>query len=138
MPAPPPSAARSVAPPSSRRAPPPLPSTPNVAAAPPEFTKMGTMSLAKRLVLTYQGQTYDVDKEHFIIGRSKGQADRLVDEANVSRQHAANERIGSINYLDELGSTNGVFVGGDRVTRRALVDGDTIIITTHRIACRLG
>lgn len=99
---------------------------------------MGSMSLAKRLVLTYLGQTYDVDKEHFILGRSKGQADLRIDDANVSRQHAAIERIGSIFYLVDLGSTNGVYVGTDRVTRRALADGDTIVITSHRITCKLG
>ena len=104
----------------------------------PGMLPLGSMALAKRLVLTFQGQSYDVDKEHFIIGRSKGQADLRIDDANVSRQHAAIERIGSIYYLIDLGSTNGVYVGDDRVTRRALVDGDTIVITTHRIFCRLG
>ena len=140
MPAPPPSAARSLAPPSSRRAPPPLPSTPNMPMAPQAMPlgSMGSMSLSKRLVLTYEGQSYDVDKEHFIIGRSKGQADLRIDDANVSRQHAAIERIGSIYYLVDLGSTNGVYVGDDRVTRRALADGDTIVITNHRISCQLG
>lgn len=146
IPAPPPAAARSVAPPSSRRAPPPLPSTPpmqsmpstpNMPIAPPGMA-LGSLGLSKRLVLTFEGQSYDVDKEHFTIGRSKGQADLRVDDANVSRQHAAIERIGSIYYLVDLGSTNGVYIGDDRVTRRALADGDTIIITTHRITCRLG
>lgn len=103
----------------------------------PPGAPMGAMSLAKRLVLTYGGQRYEVDKEHFILGRSKGQADLRIDDANVSRQHAAIERIGSIYYLVDLGSTNGVYVGDDRVTRRALADGDVIVITSHRIACSL-
>lgn len=139
--APPPPRSASLAPPSSRRAPPPLPSTPHMPLAAPAASMgmpMGSMSLAKRLVLTYLGQTYDVDKEHFILGRSKGQADLRIDDANVSRQHAAIERIGSIFYLVDLGSTNGVYVGTDRVTRRALADGDTIVITSHRITCKLG
>lgn len=123
-------------PPSSRRAPPPLPSTPMVPIVPPGAA-IGTLSLAKRLVLSYAGQRYDVDKEHFIIGRSKTQADLRINDANVSRQHAAIERIGSIYYLVDLGSTNGVYVGDDRVTRRALVDGDEIVITSHRIVCSL-
>jgi neural Wiskott-Aldrich syndrome protein len=134
-PPPAPRSAGSLHPPSSRRAPPPLPSTPQMPIAP---QSMGSMSLSKRLVLTFEGQTYDVDKEHFILGRSKGQADLRIDDPNVSRQHAAIERIGSIYYLVDLGSTNGVYVGDDRVTRRALADGDTIVITTHRISCRLG
>jgi pSer/pThr/pTyr-binding forkhead associated (FHA) protein len=99
---------------------------------------MGTLSLAKRLVLTHEGRSVEVDKEHFIIGRSKGQADLRIDDPNVSRQHAAIERIGSIYYLVDLGSTNGVYVGDDRVTRRALVDGDVIAVASHRIACSLG
>ena len=121
------------APPPSRRAPPPLPSTP---IAPP-YVGAGSMPFAKRLALVFDGRRYEVDKEHFIIGRSKSQADLRVDDTNVSRQHAAVERIGSIYYLVDLGSTNGVYVGDDRVTRRALADGDVIVITSHSITCQL-
>lgn len=121
-------AAAAPPPPASRRAPPPLPSSP---MAPP------SMSLAKRLTLAFEGRTYAVDKEHFIIGRSKTQADLRIDDPNVSRQHASIERIGSIYYLVDLGSTNGVYVADDKVTRRALADGDVIVVTTHRIHCTL-
>jgi hypothetical protein len=123
-------------PPPSRRAPPPLPSTPMIPIVPPGAT-IGSMSLAKSLSLVHEGRRFEVDKEHFIIGRSKSQADLRVDDTNVSRQHAAIERIGSIYYLVDLGSTNGVYVGDDRVTRRALADGDVIVITSHSITCLL-
>lgn len=91
----------------------------------------------KRLVLTYQGRAHEVDKDRFLLGRSKTQADLRLDDANVSRQHAVIERVGSAWYVVDLGSTNGVQVQGERVTRRALSDGDRIVITTHEIRCSL-
>lgn len=90
---------------------------------------------ARRLVLTYHGRPQTVDKERFLIGRSKTQADLRLDDPNVSRQHAVIERVGSAWYIVDLGSTNGVLVAGERVARRALSDGDVIVITTHEIRC---
>ena len=92
---------------------------------------------AKQLVLSYQGQHYPVDKDRFLIGRSKTQSDLRLDDPNVSRQHAAIERVGSAWYVVDLGSTNGVHVAGERVARRALSDGDRLVITTHEIRCTL-
>ena len=92
---------------------------------------------AKRLVLTYQGKPHQVDKDRFLLGRSKTQADLRLDDANVSRQHAVIERVGAAWYVVDLGSTNGVQVAGERVARRALADGDLIVITTHEIRCSL-
>jgi hypothetical protein len=92
-------------------------------------------SAGRRLVLTYQGRPQTVDKERFLIGRSKTQADLRLDDPNVSRQHAVIERVGSAWYIVDLGSTNGVLVAGERVTRRALSDGDVIVITSHEIRC---
>lgn len=85
------------------------------------------------LSLTYRGQTFNVDKDHFILGRSKTNADVVLDDSNVSRQHAAIERAGDAWYIVDLGSTNGIYIGGVRVTRQRLEDGDVIEITTHQI-----
>jgi predicted component of type VI protein secretion system len=94
-------------------------------------------SSSRHLVLEYRGHSYAVDKERFLVGRSKTQADLRLDDANVSRQHAAIEHVGSAWYIVDLGSTNGVQVAGERVSRRALSDGDVIVITTHEIRCTL-
>jgi len=91
----------------------------------------------KRLVLAYQGRQYPVEKERFLLGRSKTQSDLRLDDPNVSRQHAAIERVGAAWYVVDLGSTNGVHVAGERVARRALSDGDVIVITSHEIRCTL-
>lgn len=94
-------------------------------------------SAAKQLVLTYRGQSHPVDKERFLLGRSKTQADLRLDDPNVSRQHAVIERVGSAWYIVDLGSTNGVIVAGERVARRAISDGDVLVITTHEVHCSL-
>jgi hypothetical protein len=91
----------------------------------------------RRLMLTYQGRPNGVDKDRYLIGRSKTQADLRLDDPNVSRQHAVIEKVGSAYYLVDLGSTNGVHIAGERVARRALVDGDVITITSHEIRVSL-
>lgn len=122
------------APPSSRGQPPPLP--PRQLSA--ETAKVGPKGpLGARLAIVYQNQSMEVTRERWIIGRSKSQADTRVDDSNVSRQHAAIERVNGVWYVVDLGSTNGVWVGGERVVRRALVDGDVIEITTHQLRIRL-
>jgi hypothetical protein len=90
------------------------------------------------LTLVYQGRSYIVEKDRFLLGRSKSQADLRLDDANVSRQHAMIEHVNGAYYIVDLGSTNGVWVQGERVARRPLRDGDVLEITTHKIQVRLG
>jgi hypothetical protein len=126
-PPPPPPSASNMPTGQRRHAPPPLPSSPMMAAP----------SMGGHLSLTYRGQGYDVNKDHFILGRSKTNADLILDDSNVSRQHAAIERGPDGWYIVDLGSTNGVYIGGVRVTRQRVEDGDVIEITTHQIFCTL-
>lgn len=126
---------------SSGALPPPLP------LAPPSRMPPGAQRVreaareapsdARQLVLEYRGRAHAVEKERFLLGRSKTQADLRLDDPNVSRQHAVIERVGAAFYIVDLGSTNGVHIGGERVARRALSDGDVIVITTHEIRCTL-
>jgi hypothetical protein len=133
---PPPNRGGMSAPPSGRSMPPPLPpSDPYMGAAPPYAQSRGRV--ATMLSLTYENRSVDVTKDRFILGRSKTQADLVLDDANVSRQHAAIERVGETWFLADLGSTNGCYVEGQRVSRRPIADGDIIEITTHQIRCTL-
>lgn len=95
----------------------------------------GSNPAMKRLHLTHNGRQVEVDKERFVLGRSKTQADLRLEDPNVSRQHAAIERVGTAWYVVDLGSTNGIFVNGQRVARHALRDGDLIVITSQEIRC---
>lgn len=122
-------------PPPPRSAPPPLPPEPYAQNANPYAQSRGRV--ASQLSLTYLNQTVDVTKDRFLLGRSKSQADLVLDDPNVSRQHAAIERVGDTWVLADLGSTNGCYVDGQRVSRRQLADGDVIEITTHQVRCTL-
>jgi hypothetical protein len=122
---------RAPMPPPRSVAPPPLPVDPMV----PAYNARARAPAG--LALTYNGRAVDVTKERFVLGRSKTQADLVLDDPNVSRQHAAIERAGDAWFLADLGSTNGCYIGGQRVSRRQIVDGDVIEITTHQIRCAL-
>ena len=153
MPAPPPPPGRSgaarypsggapMAPPMRGMAPPPRSMPPPLPPSDPMMPAAGGYGsprgrVATQLTLTYNGRSVEVTKERFLLGRSKSQADLVLDDANVSRQHAAIERVGDTWILADLGSTNGCYVDGQRVSRRQIEDGDVIEITTHQIRCTL-
>ena len=127
-------------PPAPRSMPPPLPpSDPLMPAAQSYGSPRGGRAQAapERLTLSYNGRHVDVTKERFILGRSKTQADLVLEDPNVSRQHAAIERVGNDWFLADLGSTNGCYIDGQRVSRRKIADGDVIEITTHQVRCTL-
>ncbi len=52
--------------------------------------------------------------------------DLVLDAEDVSRRHARVRAEGSSHTLEDLGSTNGTFVGEERVTARALAPGDLV------------
>jgi hypothetical protein len=110
---------------------------PSRGAPPPRALGSGPNVNGTSLSLTFGSQSYPVNKDRFMLGRSKSQADLVLNDSNVSRQHAAIERVGDAWMLVDLGSTNGCFIDGQRVTRRAISDGDVIEITTHKIRCTL-
>ncbi|MCI0339633.1 MAG: ATP-binding protein [Planctomycetales bacterium] len=64
-------------------------------------------------------------KQRTIIGRSR-QADILLADPLVSREHALVLRKGTQYVLEDLGSANGVLVNGSPVVREALAEGDVL------------
>lgn len=68
-----------------------------------------------------------------IVGRDAA-ADIVIDTPNVSRQHARIEATADGWYITDLGSTNGTWLNGDRVTGRMLVKaGDDVRVGPHRL-----
>jgi hypothetical protein len=53
----------------------------------------------------------------------------LVEEM-VSRRHAHIEMKGGVVHVEDLGSTNGTFVNGERVQKASLTEGDRLLIGT--------
>lgn len=66
-------------------------------------------------------------EERTTIGRHPHN-DIVLAHSAVSGEHAAISFIGGAAVIDDLGSTNGTFVNGQRVERQLLADGDQIAI----------
>ncbi len=71
------------------------------------------------------GARYKLRSGVMTIGRLST-SDIVIDDQNVSRQHAELHPAGDSYQLIDLGSTNGCKVNGRRIERQVLVDGDEI------------
>jgi hypothetical protein len=85
------------------------------------------------LTIHYQGETFPVTKDRFIIGRGKQSSDLTIKDPNVSRQHAMIEFSGGQYYIVDMGSTNGVEYHGQRVQRKVINEGDTFKVCDHEL-----
>ncbi len=71
-------------------------------------------------------QVYDLGSSRVTIGTGAGN-DLLLDEPTASRRHAALERRAGRWYVVDLGSTNGTYINGRRVTAPAPLErGDEL------------
>jgi hypothetical protein len=78
-------------------------------------------------VLSWSGKRRVLDKKRAVLGRSRD-ADVQIEDPNVSRRHAEVVQEGSAYWVIDLGSTNGVEVGGRRVQRAKLDEGASFTI----------
>lgn len=73
-------------------------------------------------------QTFDLVASPMTIGRSEGN-EIIIADSEVSRRHARIIPQGSGFAIEDMGSTNGTFVNGRRITTLTpLTDGDTIYL----------
>jgi two-component system, cell cycle response regulator len=79
-----------------------------------------------------RGEMFKLEGLRSVIGRSPTAQIRLTDDG-VSREHAAVALDGDRVILDDLGSTNGTYCNGVRVSSRELADGDKIMIGSTTI-----
>lgn len=81
----------------------------------------------------YQGGEFPLPPNaEVLIGRSS-ELDMVLVEDMVSRRHARISIDGEQITIEDLGSTNGTFVNGERVKRMNLSDGDRVLIGTSII-----
>ena len=81
----------------------------------------------------YQGGEFALDKDQeLIIGRSS-ELEMVLIEDMVSRHHAKITTTNDEIYIEDLGSTNGTFVNGEKITKCKLKEGDRILIGTSII-----
>ena len=88
-----------------------------------------------RILVGFNGQTIaerELTPGRFIIGRTPDN-DLQIDSKFISRHHAQIITTGSTSVLEDLNSTNGVYVRAKRVRRRMLNDGDVVQIGQHEI-----
>jgi pSer/pThr/pTyr-binding forkhead associated (FHA) protein len=85
------------------------------------------------LSVYYMGERFVVTKDRFIIGRGKQSSDLTIKDPNVSRQHAMVEYLDGHYYIVDMGSTNGVENGGQRVKRQVVSEGDTFRVCDHEL-----
>lgn len=78
----------------------------------------------------YQGGEFPIvaDKQ-IIVGRSSD-LDMVLVEDMVSRKHARIQMQGDQIWIEDLGSTNGTFVNGEKIKRARLKEGDRVLIGT--------
>ncbi len=88
-----------------------------------------------RVLVGVNGQTIaerELSPGRFIIGRTPDN-DLQIDSKFISRHHAQIITSLHTSVLEDLNSTNGVYVRGKRVRRRMLNDGDVVQIGQHEI-----
>lgn len=91
--------------------------------------------MAGKLILSFHDQVlgeYALNKETVTIGR-KAQNDIQIDNLAVSGEHARVLTILNDSFLEDLHSTNGTVVNGQRITKHPLKHGDVIEIVKHKL-----
>src|SRR6185312_5151465 len=78
------------------------------------------------------GEMYKITAESTVIGRGQ-QADIQVIDEGISRRHAEIMHVGGEIVIRDLGSTNGTYCNGDRISEHHLTDGDKIQVGSTTI-----
>ncbi|MGH7269803.1 MAG: DUF4388 domain-containing protein [Polyangiaceae bacterium] len=112
----------------------PSPKTPSPADAPFD----GRSYLLRFISGKYQGGEFPIalDKP-IIVGRSSD-LDMVLVEDMVSRKHAKIVKQGDQIWIEDLGSTNGTFVNGEKIKRARLKEGDRLLIGTSILKVIVG
>jgi pSer/pThr/pTyr-binding forkhead associated (FHA) protein len=74
---------------------------------------------------------FPLEEEEILLGRDE-EADITIDDKRISRQHCKISLAENGYVITDLGSSNGTFVNGQRVTEKPLEDGDQIQIGSSR------
>jgi len=88
-----------------------------------------------KLLLGFNDETlreYELDQETMTIGR-KSDNDIHIDNLAVSGHHAKILTILNDSFIEDLGSTNGTLINGEKVNRHALQNGEIIVIGKHKL-----
>lgn len=88
-----------------------------------------------KLVLSLDGSilgNYFLESDRLTLGRTAANDVHIFDQA-VSKEHAVILTVGNDQILEDLGSTNGTVVNGQKVKKHILQNGDVIELGRYRL-----
>ncbi len=91
--------------------------------------------MAAKMILKFRDAVigeYMLEGDEITIGRKPGNTIQI-DNLAVSGRHARVVRVGSKLVLEDLNSTNGTYVNGERITKHVLKHGDRITVGKHTL-----
>ena len=88
------------------------------------------------ITVARDGRTMDrfefVDADRLVVGRHES-CDVPIDFKGISRKHCELVRSGDAYVLQDLGSSNGTFVRGEKIKRHSLSDGDVFSVVGYKL-----
>ena len=109
--------------------------------APPPPARPRRANPADRPWLDVDGERYPLMGAITILGRDDS-ADIILDDPGISRRHSelrvTTDGPHFVTTIRDLGSTNGTFVNGERITSEHLEDGDRVTVGRTSITFRGG
>jgi pSer/pThr/pTyr-binding forkhead associated (FHA) protein len=94
-------------------------------------SRQGGRSFVLRFISgKYQGGEFPVVADRQVIVGRSSDLDMVLVEDMVSRKHARITVQGDQIWIEDLGSTNGTFVNGEKIKRASLKEGDRVLIGT--------
>jgi pSer/pThr/pTyr-binding forkhead associated (FHA) protein len=107
-----------------------MPDPQGMPAAPPKGTPRSRLAL-RFISGKYQGGEFPIEENRpIVVGRSSD-LDMVLVEEMVSRKHARIELKEGKIHIEDLGSTNGTFVNGERIVKGWLKEGDRVLIGSN-------
>ena len=87
-----------------------------------------------RWLLIWRGNTIELPREGVMVVGRNPRCDVVIDNTEVSRTHCRIEMTASGVSVEDLRSSNGTYVNGERVrTTHALVSGDRVLLGTEEL-----